>query len=121
MTTLLSSEAATATSNHLGPHWILDGTAEGALYWRRKSAAEQSIILENIRRVKFKHDVQVVEFFKQEYEDQQDYNDEDNTTASSEFIECSFPCDVDSDSTSVLLSSLCVAVMFLVLTYQCLF
>jgi hypothetical protein len=62
----------------------------------------------------------VVEFLKQEYEDQHDY-DEDKDTSSSDFAESSFPCDVGSDSTSVLLSSLCVAVMFLILTYQCLF
>ncbi|KAI5730020.1 hypothetical protein M8J76_009118 [Diaphorina citri] len=102
--TILGPESTTSSS-HLDPNWILDGNPEGYLFWRRKSApkchSDHSVLIENIQhRVKFKHDVQVVEFLKQEYEDQHDY-DEDKDTSSSDFAESSFPCDVGSDSTRV--------------------
>lgn len=118
--TILTPQSPTPNS-YLDPNWILDGNPDGYLFWRRKSGtSDQSVIIKNIQhRVRFKHDVQVVEFLKQEYEDQQEPEDDGS---SSDFDACSFSsCDVGSDSTSVLLSSLCVAVMFLVLTYQCLF
>lgn len=67
-------EAVEAIKELRDPKWILDRRNSGKLFWRRESAASDK------RCVKFRCDVEVLEFLKSEAERQDWSEDEDEET-----------------------------------------
>ncbi|XP_075217609.1 uncharacterized protein LOC142322425 [Lycorma delicatula] len=101
------------------PNWILDRRDSGKLFWRRDSAGIPSENGTVVNRVKFRCDVEILEFFKSEEETAEDYStseDDDDYGWGRGSWRLKSKDDVPPPSS--LVGGFCIAIIFAVLTYQ---
>lgn len=92
------------------PNWILDRRNSGKLFWRRASLSEKN-------RVKFRCDVEVLEFLKSDAEHTQDWSSDDEDD-DGRYRWRRRPWDEEIPPPSSLWGGICVFVIAAVLTYQ---
>ncbi|RZF37056.1 hypothetical protein LSTR_LSTR012399 [Laodelphax striatellus] len=94
----------------LEPDWILDRRDSGRLFWRRDSGGASSAS----NRVKFRCDVEILEFLRNEHEASSEDEDEDGWGAERRWLASK----EEIPPPSSLVGGLCVVVIIAVLTYQ---
>ncbi|XP_022189585.2 uncharacterized protein LOC111048054 [Nilaparvata lugens] len=103
----------------LEPDWILDRRDSGRLFWRRDSSgagAEAGTTASN--RVKFRCDVEILEFLRSEHEaSSEEEEDEDGWKGERRWLSST----EEIPPPSSLVGGLCVVVIIAVLTYQWLY